>query len=106
MFLIASVTFATLTISFTSWTRIIFAPFMIEMATAAAVPSSLSVTGTSPSILPINAFLDGPIRIGFSKRVNSRRLLIISRLWLNVFPKPIQGQLLFYLQAFLILKLF
>ncbi len=58
----------------------IFAPFIMEIATVAAVPSSLSLTGAPSRILPINAFLEVPIRIGFSRDVNSRRLFIISRL--------------------------
>ncbi len=91
---IASTTFTTLTISLTSWTRTILAPCITDIATTAAVPSSLSSGIAFPRIFPMKAFLEGPINRGFRREENFLSLFIISRLCSNVLPKPIPGSII------------
>jgi hypothetical protein len=63
---IAAATWITSRISFTSWTRRMWAPFITAMATEAAVPKTLS-RGGRPVNVPMNPLREGPNTIGLPR---------------------------------------
>src|SRR2546428_3932851 len=87
----ASIARATRTMTPTSCPRITSAPFMMPTATAAAVPSTRSCTGSPPRMWPIVPLREGPITTGSPRTRNSRSRRMISRFCWMVFPNPKPG---------------
>ena len=88
---IASTTFTTRTISFTSCTRTTSTPWAAHHATAPAVPSTRSAGSSTPDSSPMKRFRLAPTSTGTRSRRNDAMSCSSARLCAVVFPKPIPG---------------
>ena len=89
---VSAITRTTRTITRTSCTRTTCAPRDAMYATAAAVPSTRSVT-SPPSTVPMNDFRDGPTSTGRPTPNSPSISFIKRRLCSDVFPNPSPGSM-------------